>query len=144
MAKIESMTSKVATEQRAKAAAEQARKTEIMKRIYELEKEKTECLECISSLQTVKGQLANLESSWKSVFHNQMKSDIVREVVIPGVFEGTSAAAIKNTMDGAMEKMKNSMTGIDDVVGAISMQIGKLNQHIERLNLKIRNLRTSL
>lgn len=115
-----------------------------MKRIYELEKEKTECLECISSLQTVKGQLANLESSWKSVFHNQMKSDIVREVVIPGVFEGTSAAAIKNTMDGAMEKMKNSMTGIDDVVGAISMQIGKLNQHIERLNLKIRNLRTSL
>ena len=115
MAKIESMTSKVATEQRAKAAAEQARKTEIMKRIYELEKEKTECLECISSLQTVKGQLANLESSWKSVFHNQMKSDIVREVVITGVFEGTSAAAIKNTMDGAMEKMKNSMTGIDDV-----------------------------
>ena len=115
-----------------------------MKRIYELEKEKTECLECISSLQTVKGQLANLETSWKSVFNNQMKSDIVREVVIPGVFEGTSAAAIKNMMDGAMEKMKNSMTGIDDVAGAISIQIGKLNQHIERLNLKIRNLRTSL
>ena len=115
-----------------------------MKRIYELEKEKTECLECISSLQTVKGQLVNLESSWKSVFHNQMKSDIVREVVIPGVFEGTSAATIKNTMDGAMEKMKNSMTGIDDVEGAISIQIEKLNQHIERLNLKIRNLRTSL
>ena len=73
-----------------------------------------------------------------------MKSDIVREVTIPGAFEGIAAATIKNGMSNALGKMKDSMTGIDSVMGAVSAQIGKLNQYIDKLNSKIESLRASL
>lgn len=40
--------------------------------------------------------------------------------------------------------MKDSMTGIDNVMGAVSAQIGKLNQYIDKLDSKIESLRASL
>lgn len=144
MVKSENTADKVIAARMAREAAERARRAEIMSKIHELEKEKAECMDCVSGLNAVSGQLAGLASSWSTLFSYRMKSNIVREVTIPGAFEGIAATTIKNGMSNALGKMKASMTGIDRVMGAVSVQIGKLNQYIDKLDSKIESLRASL
>lgn len=144
MGKTGSTADEAAAARMAQEAAERARRAQIMSKINKLEKEKAECMDCISSLRAASGQLAGLTSSWSTSYSNRMKSDIVREVTIPGVFEGIAAATIKSGMDSALGKMKDSMAGIERVIGDVSLQIGKLNQYIDKLDTQIRSLRASL
>lgn len=144
MSKAGNTADEVSAARLAREAAERARRVEILDKIHKLEREREECVECISSLSSAAGQLSGLTSSWNQSYGNGMKSDMLREVTLPGVFEGTTAEAIKSGMGTAMGKMKRSMSGIEQVAGEVSVQIGKLNQYIDKLDTRINGLRASL
>ena len=144
MGKVGNTADEAAARRLVREAAERARRVEILDKIHKLEREKAECVECISSLSSAAGQLSGLSSSWNLSYGNGMKSDILREVTLSGIFEGTTAESVKSGMGTAMGKMKSSMSSIEQVAGEVSVQIGKLNQYIDKLDTRINGLRASL
>lgn len=121
----------------AREAAEQARRTEIMNKISELEREKEKCVSLRTGFEGKKGKVGDLVARMNRLKSMDLQPD-------GDGFSGNTAYAVVFGVLNAQMRMGKISNQFSDVESAVGTQVEKLNAYIKELESKIDNLRASL
>ena len=72
------------------------------------------------------------------------RNDLTREIVIPEIFDGVGASAIKKMVGESVNHMNNIASDIVNVMGMIETQKGRLHEYLNVLEKEIVSLRVML
>ena len=116
--------------------ARSKRANEIMKQVGELR-------EKVSKARVVKTRLKNSDTvinntlmQWTSRYR-AFQASPMSEVVVTDKFEGESAEAIRSKLPDTVQLMNDTQASTEGVQGEIAVQITKLDEYMERLEMKI-------
>ena len=123
---------------------EKARSREIIKKINELMKEKEKCENCINGLNRALMGLRENESDLNLKILDFNRNDLTREIVIPEIFDGVGASAIKKMVGESVNHRNNIASDIVNVMGMIETQKGRLHEYLNVLEKEIVSLRVML
>lgn len=129
--------SKAVAARMAREAAERARRTEIMNKISELEREKEKCVSLRTGFEGKKGKVGDLVARMNRLKSMDLQPD-------GDGFSGNTSYAVVFGVLNAQMRMGKISNQFSDVESAVGTQVEKLNAYIKELESKIDNLRASL
>lgn len=129
-------------------AEELARKAEqrraILQEIKELSRKISKAQEIMQDLNQCKMVISMDVSSWQMQYSLFQSMPITGEVFVTDIFEGNSAERLSIEIPVATNKMNNTASQMEALCSYIQVQITKLTEYIEELQIKIQALREKL
>ncbi len=116
---------------------------EIMQKIAELTAKVNVARESRIELSRINQEITFSCENWNSGLAS-FESGEMSVVVVVDRYEGESAETIRNKLPDIIEKMQNTNAEATGVQGEIAEQISRLDEYIEKLEVKIGELRQQL
>ncbi len=116
---------------------------EIMQKIAELTAKVNVARESRIELSKINQEITFSCENWNSGLAS-FESGEMSVVVVVDRYEGESAETIRNKLPDIIEKMQNTNAEATGVQGEIAEQISRLDEYIEKLEVKIGELRQQL
>ncbi len=116
---------------------------EIMQKIAELTAKVNVARESRIELSRINQEITFSCENWNSGLAS-FESGEMSVVVVVDRYEGESAETIRNKLPDIIEKMQNTNVEATGVQGEIAEQISRLDEYIEKLEVKIGELRQQL
>ena len=116
---------------------------EIMQKIAELTAKVNVARESRIELSKINQEISFSCENWNSGLAS-FESGEMSVVVVVDRYEGESAETIRNKLPDIIEKMQNTNAEATGVQGEIAEQISRLDEYIEKLEVKIGELRQQL
>lgn len=116
---------------------------EIMQKIAELTDKVNVARESRIELSKINQEITFSCENWNSGLAS-FESGEMSVVVVVDRYEGESAETIRNKLPDIIEKMQNTNAEATGVQGEIAEQISRLDEYIEKLEVKIGELRQQL
>ena len=116
---------------------------EIMQKIAELTAKVNVARESRIELSKINQEITFSCENWNSGLAS-FESGEMSVVVVVDRYEGERAETIRNKLPDIIEKMQNSNAEATGVQGEIAEQISRLDEYIEKLEVKIGELRQQL
>ena len=116
---------------------------EIMQKIAELTAKVNVARESRIELSKINQEITFSCENWNSGLAS-FESGEMSVVVVVDRYEGESAETIRNKLPDIIEKMQNTNAEATGVQGEIADQISRLDEYIEKLEVKIGELRQQL
>lgn len=116
---------------------------EIMQKIAELTAKVNVARESRIELSKINQEITFSCENWNSGLAS-FESGEMSVVVVVDRYEGESAETIRNKLPNIIEKMQNTNAEATGVQGEIAEQISRLDEYIEKLEVKIGELRQQL
>lgn len=119
-------------------------KSQLNQLITDKNSEITSCNTIKQKLETEKGNLLKYKKEWNTQYKKHSNLKITNQVVIDGVFEGSSAKKLKGYYGTQVDNMQDSSNKTKNLCDKLENQISKLEKHIASLNEDVKQTQTKL